>query len=448
MKKVYYALFAALTLASCSSEEVFETAENKTEIATGLSISETRSYEEAMAIAQEAISMIENNGKMTRSEEAHRSINTTNGVKVYCQNTTRANGSDANDTLLYVVNFNDNKGFAVVSAKRATEGLLAVIEEGYYDPNSNNGESIAIECLENLKDYVAEAKMDTAKTTRGGGWETHFGNGSIWTGSSDVYREFTDMLTIYPKITVKWGQTGSIARCCPLYHDASGKVVGPGSIAGSGPIALAQIMSYYNQPQRITLSYLDGRDNYNNWPEMKKYNSNNIPDNFFQFPAFIREIGQRTGTTYMWYRSETSMEKMREFMQADDIQYKVSDIESLDIVKEYDSQRIGTLLKEYGFVVAQLSRKGKTHTIAIDGCNYYEERVVRRAKSGREIEVYRTDVFLLNHINWGENGVYNGWWPITSLKSVRLNNSDKNSSYFEGGDLEFESKLLFFGVGR
>ena len=118
-------------------------------------------------------------------------------------------------------------------------------------------------------------------------------------------------------------------------------------------------------------------------------------------------------------------------------------------LKESDSHRIGTLFKEYGFVVAQLSRKGKTHTFVIDGCNYYKERIVRRARYyGKEIEVYRNDVFLLNHINWGENGVNNGWGPITSLKSLRLNNTEKNSCYFEGGDLEFESKLLFFGVGR
>ena len=32
------------------------------------------------------------------------------------------------DTLLYVFNFEDEQGFAVVSAIRQTEGLIAVIE--------------------------------------------------------------------------------------------------------------------------------------------------------------------------------------------------------------------------------------------------------------------------------------------------------------------------------
>ena len=149
MKKVYYFLFAAMGLASCSNEDALVPENNvSTEVTTSQLSIETRSYDEALAIAKNAISMLEDGDAATRSGEASRTIDLANGVKTYRQNVTRADGSVSNDPLLYVFNFNDNKGFAVVSAKRSTGGLLALVEKGSYDPNSKwNDNSSAIESM-------------------------------------------------------------------------------------------------------------------------------------------------------------------------------------------------------------------------------------------------------------------------------------------------------------
>lgn len=174
MKKIGYILFAAMGLASCSNDEIFEATANVAEESAQEVDFSRRSYSEALQIAQNSIAMIQDSAAVTRGEEVGRTLNLESGVKTYCQKTTRANGASANDTLIYVFNFNDNKGFAVVSANRATEGLLAVVENGSYDPNSKWIDSYALECLENAKEYVANAVDDEATNVTRAAYDNNY----------------------------------------------------------------------------------------------------------------------------------------------------------------------------------------------------------------------------------------------------------------------------------
>lgn len=79
-----------------------------------------------------------------------------------------------NDTLLYVFNFNDEQGFAVVSANRQTEGLIAAVEMGSYDPAIPTGNPGFDTYMQMAKVYVAnteviekEAKVTTTKSSQG-----------------------------------------------------------------------------------------------------------------------------------------------------------------------------------------------------------------------------------------------------------------------------------------
>lgn len=46
--------------------------------------------------------------------------------------TTKAGSRTANDTLLFVVNYGNDNGFAIISAKKDHDGLLAVTNNGTY----------------------------------------------------------------------------------------------------------------------------------------------------------------------------------------------------------------------------------------------------------------------------------------------------------------------------
>lgn len=96
-----------------------------------------RSYEEALHIAQQSISMLDDSLAPTRGTTQVRYIDLQKTTAIVCSNdmVTRSSGSPKNDTLMYVFNFNDNQGFAIVSAEEATEGLIAITESGSYNPS-------------------------------------------------------------------------------------------------------------------------------------------------------------------------------------------------------------------------------------------------------------------------------------------------------------------------
>ena len=154
--KLISVLSFALFITACSNQdsydkEYFQTISNS-------SGSDIRSYEEALAIAQASIPMLENSSTATRSVGTRRKIdlNDRKVFKLDAETKTRAN-SNINDTLIYVFNFEDNAGFALVSASKNTNGLLAIIEQGYCDPDTPS-EIEGFEMFKMMaKDYVINA---------------------------------------------------------------------------------------------------------------------------------------------------------------------------------------------------------------------------------------------------------------------------------------------------
>src|SRR5574344_785181 len=135
MRKEIYIVSLLVCLASCTSNDSLENVINRNMTETVQYDPNRRSYTEAMEIAQNSIQMLQNDISGTRSFQPVRKLNIINGVKAIGQNHTRSNGSPlSNDTLLYVINFDDSLGFAVVPASRPTDGLIAVTESRSYDP--------------------------------------------------------------------------------------------------------------------------------------------------------------------------------------------------------------------------------------------------------------------------------------------------------------------------
>lgn len=93
-------------------------------------IKSIRSYDEALEIAKGAVSIVEN-GITTRGSFPSRVIDQKNSM-IIRSTLTRSESTDYNDTLLYVFNYANDMGFAVVSANPETEGLIAVTESGTY----------------------------------------------------------------------------------------------------------------------------------------------------------------------------------------------------------------------------------------------------------------------------------------------------------------------------
>lgn len=217
MKKTSFllAVIASAIIASCSEDStpVLDESASTSEV-----LSEKRTFEEALQIAKSSISMIEEDEGVTRGGQGGRTIDLDRS-RVVGSGATRADGTT--DTLFYVFNFTDEQGFAVVSANKATEGLLAVTEKDSYDNSLNENGGFAT-YMEMAKGYVAAARIkpplpfiirDTLRQKKG------------------------------PYVSVKWGQN---------YPEG---VFFPNATAGCVNVAIAQIMSYFKYPSQISLTY-------------------------------------------------------------------------------------------------------------------------------------------------------------------------------------------------
>lgn len=242
--------------------------------------SEIRSYEEALAIAQASIPMLEQSSSTTRSVGTQRKIDI-NDKKVFKLNSKTRNALNINDTLIYVFNFEDNAGFALVSASKNTDGLLAITEQGYCDPDTPS-EIEGLEMFKSMaKEYVRRASIEIPR------------------GPNDPIIETRDSITysystVGPYVNVRWGQLHPEGEYCP-----NGK-------SGCANTAMAQIMSYYNYPTSINLTY-SGADisvQSLDWLSMKSHNTGHnlsscsTPEPHKAIGRMMRQLGELNHSTY------------------------------------------------------------------------------------------------------------------------------------------------------
>ena len=383
MKKVYYFLFVAIGLASCSNEDVFEAPANVNEdVAQEFKINR-RSYSEVLEIAQNSISMIQDSTAITRGESG-RTLNLESGVKTYCQKTTRANGASANDTLLYVFNFNDNRGFAVVSANRATEGLLAVVENGNYDPNSKWGDSYAEEILDNAKDYVRNIEIENLPAIT---------RGEIihWDESENGRRivELTAKKEVAPRIKVKWAQKGAIATFCPNIGFDNNQIV------GSGPIALAQAMTYWGAYQGYPTSIIYpkhfGGTLALDWKKINSWtNSDSLISNRTDIVVakLVREIGYLAKADYYDDVTVTSLSNLAKATEKLGLNIYATSTRKFNPKNDGWSMVDRLWADNFAIMQAKNSKSGRAHTFVIDGFKYSKEHEYIQYKKPNG-EIYR-----------------------------------------------------------
>ena len=146
MKKFYFVLaMVAVAVTSCQKEYVSNDAPKQNQ-SVELPNSNTRSYDEALAIAEDALKLLESDE--TRST-TKRVIKRNEGQTVL-RPVTRG-GEENEEPIMYVFNNEDNMGFTVVAADRSQQPLIAVTEYGNY----TFGEPTGVEPFDLLMEDVA-----------------------------------------------------------------------------------------------------------------------------------------------------------------------------------------------------------------------------------------------------------------------------------------------------
>ena len=276
MKPKHFIMLAAIAMmAACTTNE--DEFDLSPEQPAKQSLSELRSFEEALQIANNSISLL-NNGEATRASST-RKINLAD-CKAVMRNAATRSSEGSNDTLMYVFNFEDNQGFAIVSASKSTEGLLAVTEKGYYDPEEGTNVENFNFFMEKARDYVAKAPK------------------LRFPPDIPVIFERDSIVTIHaqkgPFITVNWGQEFPEGELCP------------NGLSGCVPTAIGQILSWWCYPTSMDINY-PGADisvQALNWSQIKAHQTGHELDScqtqvtHEAIGRMMRELGEMTLSTY------------------------------------------------------------------------------------------------------------------------------------------------------
>lgn len=158
--KLLSVIAAAALVMSCSSEDQLpmpEAADNAAPSEEVALWSRTRTVDEAAEIAMQAIRML----PQSDSRSAGRTFSK-ESVKIARSESDSRTGES--DTLMYVFNFDDNQGFAVVAANPAVPGLIAVTEMGSYDPDSIPDNPGLAMYMANTAKYLSGASGNRTQT--------------------------------------------------------------------------------------------------------------------------------------------------------------------------------------------------------------------------------------------------------------------------------------------
>ena len=232
MKRFSYFLLLLLVAACAKTDPVVQTMEPSN--AGGANISYKVSEEEAITILEDFLASY--TSTVTTKSELSLSNRRPVGIKALRSNnlsTKSENDPDLDlgiDTLMYAINFAEDKGFAILSADKRTEPILAIIEEGSFDEaelqvGKDDGFLFFLDGAVRMmqEDILAyEATPDTKSLHTGG---------------------YTVTSQLGPLLHTRWNQTGIYGSYCP------------NGIGGCVAIAVAQILSYYQTPGSVSWSY-------------------------------------------------------------------------------------------------------------------------------------------------------------------------------------------------
>lgn len=292
--------------------------------------------------------------------------------EIYGERTvTRAStGYNAEDTLLYIVNFGNNDGYALVLADKRKSGVIAYIDNGSRTPQDeidNPGFRLFLEGVK-THDSFEMFPID--------------GFGPNDPIIPPLEPEFDYWVTVAPLLTTKWGQNAPYNNYCYTSNNEQ-------AIAGCVAIATAQICAYHQSP----LSY---NGHVYNWDAMLQNATVSVTDSVASNSVanLVHDIGLCVGMSYGVGSSGDFSMAVADWWDAND--YLYNSYSNLT-----DTVVLNSLAHSRPVYIRGSNPNGGGHAWVIDGsCTSISEDPF-----GNPIGIYR-----LVHCNWGWNGYDDGYF--------------------------------------
>ncbi len=397
MKKITFFLFGLIALVACEAELETEKANSLGDgnrmTRSGLTISP----EEAAAQALEFRNDIMEQSGQTRGQKAEKGVTSVyawRSSEIAPKSMTRSTASELlPDTLLYIVNFEDSCGYALVSADALIPGVMAFVEEGSLSPNQDINNPGFQNFLNGLGRFICDSIKAISDSLK------YHTKDSTMFAKLDTTPQIADNLsyTLYrtifsngPLLKTEWAQYGPYNSECPL--DSQGKR----SVAGCVAIAIAQVAAYYRHP----VSYNGHTYNWNAilrdskvWP-LDTIASHSVAQ-------LINDIG---GLVDMSYSSDVSLayfDSIRHCLNVFGYHYLYNNTQWTDFsqIKEDISNGCPVIIR------GNKNHQSNGHAWVIDGA------VVKR-------HLFKQDKREYVHCNWGYGGECNGYFIYRAFNTM------------------------------
>ncbi len=404
-KVVGCAMAAVYGLSSCTSDEPVLISGTPAEEIKVESVSRFRSVSEAYEIAMRATSMLDDCGEVRARGGALRMLDVKNPVKVIRNPLSRSSAA-INDTLMYVVNYADSMGFAVVSAVKGTPELIAVTMSGSYDP-ANPGDNPGFNMYMDNAAAVLGDKVWVFDST------LLDPNGHVKPAINEkTVRDTVWIKRVSPKARVMWGQHYPEGERCP------------NGVSGCSNTALAMAMLGLRYPSQIKLTYWgdsvlpldwDALAQHKSWDGERDYCVCTVATRL-RLAQLCRQLGYMSGTIYNDYGS------IFRNTSSTTTDGTIGAIKKLGFNHYYDDVVYGSLSKNMNVESMVLVCGSRVsggisvgHMWLCDGVKHYKirSRYYRSYDEGRTWKLEATD-YLAEHsynmFNWGWDGGYNGYF--------------------------------------
>ncbi len=337
-------------------------------------------------------------------------------IMVYHPTCTRSVDTTSPDTLLYIVNFDNDQGYAILAADSRLEPVLALMDRGVYEPSEPYVNDTGL----TNADLEDEEKDDFWCDEQGG----DPGNGTFKptdiigdyaegtinppTYTRKEYGELVRQKQVGPYIKTKWGQGDPYNRMCndrlnvEFHYDVNKN---NNDKTGCVAIALAQILAYHQYPQSTY-------GHTYNWDKINEFSSQRSEQNIMEVAHLVRAAGISCNTKYGKNNSHSTAYRAKQAMRNTfgysgtkrHLSFADKDIRSL---LDNDSPVLVTGKPKYKF---------SGHAWVIDGYIYGYRRIVTKTYKDKDYtelissSVDNASPTYYYHCNFGWEGLADGYY--------------------------------------
>lgn len=329
--------------------------------------------------------------------------------------------ADGDDPLYYVVNYDNNEGFAVLGADSRLDGVYAISDKGHLDMNDtteNLGLNIFFRSLPDRANLPINPK-DSMNT----GTEPWVDRLDI---TIDLSYKYEPVLT---SAVSKWHQQYPFNIFCYTVN-------GEEALVGCTAVAIGQVMSYYEHPQHYGQYSFD-------CDQIKSIKSNGFYDIVFEFNVrssglarLLRELGNSDNLN-MDYGTEASGAKI---LTTHKRTFKSFGYKEPENFKSFSPNEIEKWLsKSKPVLIVGTNQDYVGHAWVIDGlyCDWFQH-------TGIDNQVDYFGEGTLFHMVWGWGGNCNGYFKYGP--TLQVCNKFKDESDPQSWDSDWDSWIKYYNL--